>query len=122
MPIVGADPRRESAAVLRGRVRRAHLDEHFARTSQLIGIGTEEDILARSRELLRRHVDDVTDEVHRRLRAYPEMAVHFSDGQGALDDPNGRVINASVEHHYEEFRQWVVTLIEDPGTHARPRT
>jgi hypothetical protein len=100
---------------LRGRRRSAHLDEHFAKTSQLIGVGPEDDqVVARSRGLLRRHVDDIVDEVYRRFLAHPETAVHFSDGHGALADANGDVLPDAVEMRREAFRAWLVTVIEDP--------
>jgi hypothetical protein len=98
----------DTSTALRGRLRRARLDEHFALTGRLIGAGPEDDDLAAgSRDLLRHHVDDVVDEVYRRLLAHPETAVQFSDA-------NGRVIGAKVEMRRETFRHWLVAVIDGP--------
>jgi hypothetical protein len=135
MPNASPAPSAEPNSTPRGRLRRAHLDGQFARTSQLIGAGPEDDdVVARSRGLLRRHVDHVVDEVYRRLLAYPETAIQFSDGRGALRDANGRVIRAKVEMRRETFRQWLLAVIDGPldssmseyvasvgHAHARPR-
>jgi hypothetical protein len=83
--------------------------------SGLFGIGPEdEQAVVRSRGLLRRHVDQIVDEVYRRLLADPETAMHFSDGRAALGNANGRVLRANVEMRREAFRGWLVRVVEDP--------
>jgi protoglobin len=132
VPAAQAD---EPVAAPRGRRRRSGLAEHFARTRELIGAGSDDDdVVAGSRTLLRRHVDDVVDEVYRRLLAHPETAVQFADGRGALGDANGGVTGANVEMRRETFRQWLLSVIDGPldaqmseyvatvgHAHARPR-
>ena len=112
-PIVSEVPPEDAQRTRRGRHGRTAIVEIFKSRCDLIRAGDDDVyVIARSRDVLRGHVDGVVDEVYRRLLAFPQTAIHFSarTATGAAE-AEGR---SRIDNRKESFREWLLCVIDRP--------